>query len=490
MTNSLMKCENLNVWYRNEEEAVLNNLSLNIPSECSFILFYGPNGCGKTTLFRVIRGLHKSFGMKVEGNVLVGGINPLECPAFSLGESIGIVFQRPSAQLFNLTVSEEVRSGPLFLGFKWEEVLKREVYGLKSVGINNLKDKVTFWLSGGEQQKVIIAAILAMKPSIILLDEPTSYLDPVSRKDFLKTLKKLSASGVKILMISHRIAEELSYADYLVFLEEGKVTFEGGPESIAFKKFYERNIVFKEKGNLLPNNSLKTEPIIAFKNVSVKYPSGAQALKNVSISIPKNKITCVLGPNGSGKTTIVKSCTKLVKHSGSIKILGREIRKIRKSELPKLVGYVTQDPAEMLFSDTAFDEVLFGVKNLDMDEPKERAENALKKIGIYNLRDKPPETLSMGQQRLLSIAVMLAMNPKVLFLDEPELALDLSFLSKTIEIFRNLKKEVTFVILTHDLDTFLPICEHAIILKEGGVIAQGNPRNILNEEIAKEANLK
>lgn len=241
-----------------------------------------------------------------------------------------------------------------------------------------------------------------------------------------------------------------------------------------------------QKGLKVPN-----PPLVRFEEVSVVYPDGTVGLRNTSLRIPKGSLTTVLGPNGSGKTTLAKVCLKLLKPlKGKILIDNRDLSEIDTAEVPKLMGYAPQDPLDMIFCDSVYEEVMFGVRNLKLDHPNERVRDALNKIKIEGLSDKFPEILSLGQQRQLTLAICLAIRPKLLFLDEPELALDPNGIESLTSILLELKNETTIVILTHDVDTFVPLSDYVILLSGGEVVSEGYPRDILTKEAAETIKLK
>jgi energy-coupling factor transporter ATP-binding protein EcfA2 len=476
---NLIEVENLEASYRNGEP-VLRDLDLEVSRDRDFVIIAGANGSGKSTLLRVLRGLQENYMLEVDGKVRINGIDPLESEVHELGEKIGMIFQRPSSQIFNSTVSSEVESGPIFLGKKWGKTAERRDRALKMTGIEDLRDDVTHWLSGGQKQKTVLASILAMEPEILLLDEPFSYLDPESRREILQALNSLKEE-IKVVLVTHSLNRELmEKADHLVFLRDGKAEFSGDPDRFDINWMPEK-VEKKETEN---TTALEIE------NLSVNYSSGEKALKDVYMEIPDSSITCLLGSNGSGKTTLAKACTKMVDYRGRIKIKNRAVEELRPSTLGKYVGLVTQDPADMLFRETVRKELIFGPKKLGMEDVEEKVERAMEKTGIKHLEDRDPSTLSTGQQRLVSIAVMLAMDSEIIFLDEPELALDPENLSKLLKVLKDLAEEKSIVVLTHELETFLPLTDHTVVLMNGEKIAEGKPRDVLSREIRQEAGLE
>lgn len=465
MNENLIKCDNLSAWYDGSTDPVLDNISFSVPASSNFTLVEGENGSGKTTLFRILRGLYDDIELNDSGKVRIGGINPRDVSTHEMGEDIGMVFQRPSAQVFNLTVLDEVQSGPLFLGYDWETVVELAESALDIMNIKHLEDKITYQMSSGQTQKTVLSAILAMDPDILLLDEPTSYLDPPSRSQFLADLHKISKKDKKIIISSHRDNGVRERADYSIMLKEGKIKYCGDPKEVSREI---PSTVRDTKNNVLSSSK---DFVLNFYDVSVEY-STEFALKEVSLSIPTESITCVFGPNGAGKTTLAKVLTKTADYTGDVTLLDDPLEEYRKPDLAGIVGYVTQDPAEMLFQGNVFNEIQFGIENIRMDLPTNKTEKIISDFEISQLCEEPPGALSTGQQRIVSIAVMTAMDPEVLIIDEPELALDTENRSMIVNILNRLSESTSVIVLTHDLQTFLPITDDIIVLKDGEKILE------------------
>lgn len=465
MNENLIECDNLSAWYNGSTEPVLDDISFSVPASSNFTLVEGENGSGKTTLFRILRGLHDDIELNDSGEVRIGGINPRNVSTYEIGEDIGMIFQRPSAQVFNLTVLDEVQSGPLFLGYDWETVVELAKSALDMMDIEDLEDKITYQLSSGQTQKTVLSAILAMDPDILLLDEPTSYLDPPSRSQFLTDLDYMSKNGKNIVISSHRENGVRERADYSIILKDGKIKHCGDPEKVS------REIPSTVKDTKNDIFDTSNDFVLDLEDVSVEY-STEYGLKEVSLSISAESITCVLGPNGAGKTTLAKVLTKTADYTGGVTLLDEPLEKYRKPDLAGVVGYVTQDPAEMLFQENVFNEIQFGVENIGMESPTDRTEKILSDFGISHLCEEAPGALSTGQQRIVSIAVMTAMEPEVLIIDEPELALDTENRLMIVNILKRLSENTSVVVLTHDLGTFLPLADDVIVLDDGEKILE------------------
>lgn len=514
MSDSVLKCENLTACY--DSQPVLHDVNIVI-DQPQFLLIVGPNGSGKTTLLRALRGLHREFAIDIKGRICIDNTDIVSNPPELLSEKIGIVFQRPSLQLLNLTVAEEIQIGLVFRGLPWETIQRRTndlLYRLELVEIQNTR---AFELSGGQQARTVVAGILSLKPSVILLDEPGSYFDPRSKLELLKDLKHLTSQGTTVLITSHRIEDELRFADHVIVLNRGRVETQGSPQDVVFgevmnqvsppRGFLEVSHALWEKGILRqkvldpaqlgihvplppPMPVLEECPkIVELRSVSVRYPNSMIALDSVSTTLKYKCINVVIGPNGSGKTTLAKACMGLAKLSkGRITIEGKDLTRVDRGLIAMIVGYSPSDPADMLFQRTVRDELLFNAESTL--EFQRTLREIVGQFCLGDLLDNYPESLSMGQQKRLSIAIALLKNPRLLILDEPTLGLDSESVSTLIDLLLNLRRKASVVVMTHDLDVFLPLCDNMLALKAGRVVAEGDPRVLFTEELSENLNLK
>lgn len=516
----MIQCKNLYAKYLGSDENILNGISFSINKPC-FILLCGPNGSGKSTLLRLLRGLNKHYHIKTSGELKILGDDILNHVPEDLSSKTGMVFQRPKTQLFETSVDDEIKITMALNGWSWDKTTKRVSEISNELSISHLLQLNPHEISSGEQQKTVLAANLSIKPKVLLLDEPASYLDPISRKSLFNKLKILSQKGVLIIMSSHRIDSDIKYADHVMVLNNGKLAVEGSPNKIMFRKQMETIIPsrgpLKVSKVLWTNNYINTKifnyenlniiktpkhiknhkyqkavknSIITFKNVSYKYPSKKYGLKEVDIRIPTNKTTLIVGANGSGKTTLIKICLKILNpQKGEIQILGKNL-KLKTMDLSDIIGFVPQDPMEILFNNTVEEELSYSLITSKSEKYSSFINQLLKQWGFLKLFQQQPENLSVGKQRLLTIILALISEPKILLLDEPELALD----SKSLDIFTSLLNRLhdkkTIVISTHDIDTFLPIADYIIILNNSTIVANGPPSQILNKNNCNEANIQ
>jgi len=227
---AIIEAKNLTYTYPFAEKPAFKNVNLNIDMG-EFVLLTGPSGCGKTTLCRCFNGLIPHFyGGKLEGEIIVAGLNPSEHPIHEMARHVGMVFQNPENQLFALTVEKDVAFGLENLGLPRDEIRRRVDWALKVTGIYDLKDRAPFELSGGQQQRVAIASVLAMQPEIIVLDEPTSFLDPLSAKNILETIYQLNKDlGITVILIEHRLDLAARYVNRVIIMNDGSIVLDEEP---------------------------------------------------------------------------------------------------------------------------------------------------------------------------------------------------------------------------------------------------------------------
>ena len=462
---SYIRCSNLTVAYEQSREPVLKNLNFTVPNNRDFILLAGENGSGKTTLLRVIRGLTKGISVDEDSVITL-----CDTSIHQNQSEIGLVFQQPSTQLLNLKVENEIQFGPLLTGKDWGDVVNSRQNILTELNIDNLQDRFSFRLSGGQEQKVAIGSILAMEPDLLLLDEPLSNLDPPTQSTVLMLLQELNSSGVPILVSSHETERFLAYVDFVIELTDGEVSYSGPPEEFSVKK--------QEYG---PKDTvaetIPTSSIVNTSGLQVTYPNGEIGVKDVDITIPQGPITCIIGPNGTGKSSLARACVGFVKFSGELQVSGEDLSEIHKSDLAGKVGYVAQEPEEMFFKESVHGEIEASVENVLGENCEEKVREVIDRFDLSDIEDRPPSSLSKGQQRIVSIAVMYTVEPDLLFLDEPDRALDTSKKNLVSRVIQDLSGDTTVVILSHDMELCQYVGEYFILMgldgEAGTVVTQG-----------------
>jgi len=439
MPNTPLVIENLSFRYRDRQGAAIHNISFDAkPGEV--LLIAGASGCGKTTLIRCINGLiPRSYKGEISGRIMVFDEEVKDWPLSRISQKIGTVLQDPERQILGTKVLNEVAFGLENLGMPRPEIYQRVRASLDMLEISHLSGRDTFTLSGGEKQKVALAGVLAMRPSILLLDEPLASLDPASAWDSLSTIRLLANQGMTVLLVEHRVEDVLRIQpERVMFMSDGEIRYLGNLSGLSKVVNYREvklpaeEIVERAKEdpapvtiNLLPNVTeagLEREALVKFENVAFGYESEVEVLHGIDLEIKRGDIIAVLGPNGAGKTTFVKHAIGLLKpKSGRVLVNGRDTRQASVAEIASTLGYVFQSPSHMLFAPTVREELSFGPKNLRHSQADMETEvkEALQIVNLADKEEDPPLALSFGQQKRVSIAAILAMRSRILVMDEP-----------------------------------------------------------------------
>lgn len=498
---------------------VLTHVALTV-NKGDYLAVLGPSGSGKSTLCLTFNGvIPHSIPGEMSGEVFVNELNTKEHHVYELADKVGIVLQNPESQLFAMSVEEELAFGPENLGLPREEILTRIEEALTIIDIQD-RERFPFSLSGGEKQKLAIASMLTMQPSCLVLDEPTSQLDPKGKKGVYTVLEQLHKEGMSIVLVEHDTEYVAEYAQNVVVLQDGKIVESGTPKQVfsAVEKMREIGIQVPEvaeftyelyKRGLLHEVCITLEeaqqqmkhftvkrtphteneyahrtPIIEVQALSFAY-TDTPVLDKVNLTVYRGEILAVIGQNGSGKTTLVKHFNGLLRPlQGSIIVDGEPVKEKSVAEMARKVGYVFQNPDHQIFADTVFDEVEFGLKNLEVPEPerKERVSHVLQRTNLYKYRDSHPTSLSGGEKQRLAIASVLVMNPQILILDEPTTGLDLRSSRSIIELVHTLHRQNhTVILVTHDMKLVAEMAHRIVILKEGKIVAEGSPRMIFSD---------
>ncbi len=437
MSDSLLIIENLSFQYRTRPEKAIQNISFELrPGE--MLLIAGSSGCGKTTLARCINGLiPRSYGGKREGKVLLYGKDVAEMQIAEVAQEVGTLLQDPERQIVASNVYNEIAFGPENLGLPREEIWERVEAAIKRLGIEYLRDRETFNLSGGEKQKVALAGLLAMNPSILLLDEPLASLDPASAYEALDVFRSLADEGKTVVLIEHRVEDAIfAKPDRMLYMEAGEVKYLGSirnlPTEIDHKevKLPAEWVVkrVQQRGETVSKMEAdqsveRGEPLVVFEDVDFRYSDETPyILQNVNLKIYRGDLIGILGPNGAGKSTLVKHAIGLLKPTkGCVLIEGKDTRNMSVAQIARTIGYVFQSPTHMLYAPTVREELEFGPKNLDFkkDLMDRTVVESISTVNLNGLEEYPPLGLSFGQQKRTTIAAVLAMQSKIMIMDEP-----------------------------------------------------------------------
>jgi energy-coupling factor transporter ATP-binding protein EcfA2 len=487
--------EGLTFRYRSRTEPALRDISLTLEPG-KILLVAGASGCGKTTLIRCINGLApRSYKGELSGRVLLHGQDVVEFPLSRISQIVGTVLQDPERQILGTRVSTEVAFGLENLGLPREEIRQRVDEALDHLRISHLRDRKTFLLSGGEKQKVALAGVLAMRPSILLLDEPLASLDPASAQEALALFRRLADEGISVLLVEHRVEDALSiHPDRVLFMQEGQAVYHGPSDGLMEKADYRQvklpaPVVIQRAASapplafepaIRPNGH---EPLVVFEGVSFTYEEdGPEILHDVNLTIRRGDIIALLGPNGAGKTTLIKHAIGLLKpRRGEVLVEGRGTRGVSVAQIAHTLGYVFQSPSHMLFAPTVREELAFGPKNLGYSQEliSEGVAEAVEIVNLKGLEDYPPLALSFGQQKRVSIAAILAMRSKILVMDEPTAGQDywnyMAFMNSILQM----PGFEAVLFITHDLDLAICYASRVILMHEGQIAGDGPPAEVL-----------
>ena len=508
MSQSPLVIENLSFQYRTRPEKAIDHISFDLkPGE--MLLIAGSSGCGKTTLARCINGLiPRSYKGERAGKVLLHGRDVSEMQIADVAQTVGTLLQDPERQIVASNVFNEIAFGPENLGLPREEILARVDAATKRLKIEYLLERETFHLSGGEKQKVALAGLLAMNPSILMLDEPLASLDPASAHEALEVFRSLADEGKTVVLIEHRVEDAIvAKPDRLMYLEAGQVKYLGPITSLPtvidhreVKLPAEWVVKRVRQAEKMPPKvepaarEERGEPLVVFENVDFRYSDESPLiLHNVNLQIRRGDLIAVLGPNGAGKSTLVKHAIGLLKPtSGRVLVEGKDTNSMSVAQIAHSLGFVFQSPTHMLFAPTVREELEFGPKNLEIDSlsiPRLVAESILT-MNLKGFEEYPPLGLSFGQQKRTTIAAVLAMQSKIMIMDEPTAGQDYSnythfmeALCKPSEGRRSLVAEnfAATLFITHDLDLAVTYANRVLLFGDKHIAADGQPEDVLKD---------
>lgn len=459
--------------YRNSKDWILRDINFEL-EKGEALLILGPNGSGKTTLALSLLGLAQRYPSEFKGVIEYKGKNILEYERAEIAKNAGIVQQDPEAQIITLTVEDEIAFGLENLLYK--DIEERIERSLKLVRLEDKRNEETSSLSYGEKQKLILSSVLALDNELIILDEPTSNLDPLSRREFFKILPSLKNKGVTFVIIEHNVDELLGFVDKVLILnKKGEIVIIGSfPQSITSLNpslIEELGIwlPYKLEQEILPQPKfftkakIESEKSVSVKNLSFFY-SKEKILKNINIDFEAGKMNAILGHNGAGKTTLCKILAGILKrYEGKIILRSKNVR------------YCFQNPDVQFIGKTVLEEVTISMKSrFKNSEARIKARELLKDFFEESILEMNPHMLSEGQKRLLSVVSMLAYEPDVLILDEPTFALDRYNSRKIMNILRSIADSgKTVIFSTHDLRLTLEYADKITILNKGEVVFDG-----------------
>ena len=515
--------------YDAQAEATLKDISFDI-AKGEKVLILGPSGSGKSTLAQCLNGIipniHKG---QAQGQVRIDGQDIFKQSIYDKSQLVSTVLQDSDGQFIGLTVAED-------LAFALENDCADQ---------SEMKDKVALWaerldltsllnhrpqdLSGGQKQRVSLAGVLIDESPILLFDEPLANLDPKSGQETIDLIDKIHKEvGATTIIIEHRL-EDVLYrpVDRILLVNEGELLFNGSPDELLSSTLLLENgireplyvTVLRQLGfdtrsaqNLsqldaldlsdlaLPDRVLKdkrdssSDSILKVEGLSVSYGDSPAIIEDLSFSLKKGERLAIVGKNGAGKSTLAKALCGFVPSQGKLTYKGQDISQDSIADRSERIGFVLQNPNQMISQTMIFDEVALGLRlrGIEEAEVEERVHEVLKTCGLYSFRKWPISALSFGQKKRVTIASILVLKPEIIILDEPTAGQDYKTYTDIMNFLDSLQKQGhTIVMITHDMQLMLEYSDRCLVVVEGKVIADDNPVTILNQkDLLESANLK
>jgi len=514
----LISFKRLTYTYPEATIPALRGVNLDL-DEGIFALVMGPSGAGKSTLLRCINGLVPHFsGGALEGTITVNGLDPVQATPQVLSRHVGFVFQDPEAQFVVDRVEDEIAFALENAALPPQEMRVRVEEALDLLDLAPLRNRRLDTLSGGERQRVAIAAALALRPRILVLDEPTSQLDPKSAEDVLHALVRLNSDlGLTIVLVEHRLERVLPFVDHLIYLSgSGSVTAAGPPgqvlrhldllpplvslgkalgwdplpltvkEGRRFSREWANrlDLLGGEPMSQSTNGQTKPpahEPYLQARDLTVGY-NGQPVLRGVDLDVWPGEIVALMGRNGSGKTTLLKSVVGLLQaQQGWLKIKGEKVAGRDVAELCRHVGYLPQNPNALLFADTVLEELLITLRNHGLEaDPPISPHSLLERRNLGDKASAYPRDLSAGERQRVALGSITVTQPGALLLDEPTRGLDYKAKRALVELLQGWRDEkMAIVLVTHDVELAAAAADRVILMSQGEIIASGAPGQVL-----------
>ncbi len=443
----------------------------------------GASGSGKSTLCHALAGLAPRYtGGRISGAVRTAGYDVLaEMPPTG---TVGVLFQDAATQLFNPTVEDEVAWGLEALGTPPQRIGALVEEALARFGLLEARSRAPWTLSGGQQKRLALAAVWAMQPRVLLLDEPLGGLDPQGRAEVLAALTTLQHGGATTLLTTFR-PEAAMLAPTTLILTEG-TAMAPIPTTTVLQdeaRLIEAGILYPPHRwpSLAAQSASLARPALILQDVHFTYTDGYAALHGVNLEIPQGQFVAVIGPNGAGKSTLLRHFNGLLRPTrGTVRVFGKNAAGRTTGDLARDVGFLFQRPEQQLFAATVYDEVAFGVRALRLENAARRVEGALARFGLSAFAQLPPSLLSYGMQRAVTLAALAALDTPILALDEPEVGLDGREWARLLTWLAERRAAgATIVLVTHEMD-LAARADRVVALAEGRVVADGTPDEVLS----------
>ena len=529
MKEAIIELKDFSFQYKAQSEPTLKGINLTI-YEGEKVLIVGPSGSGKSTIGQCLNGIIPNIykGMS-SGQFLIRGKEAFDLSIYEKSHLVSTVLQDTDGQFIGLSVAEDLAFALENDMVELESMKSRVHTWAERLDLSKLLDHRPQDLSGGQKQRVSLAGVLIDESPILLFDEPLANLDPKSGQDIIDLIDQIhEEQGTTTIIIEHRL-EDVLYRpiDRVILINQGQVLFNGRPDELLRTTLLAENGIreplylttLRQLGqdiSKLPNldkvekipledlsveiptpnfeKSAEVEVILELGHLNFAYREGQPILKDLSLTIPKGQRLAIVGKNGAGKSTLAKAICGFIQTEGTYFSKGEDIKGDSVKERAERVGYVLQNPNQMISSTMVFDEVALGLhlRNVPEDQIESRVHQALKTCGLYEFRKWPISALSYGQKKRVTIASILVLGPDVLVLDEPTAGQDQRNYTEIMDFLDELhQKGHTIVMITHDMQLMLDYSDRAVVVMDGQVLADLTPAELLTQpEILRRANLK
>ena len=532
----IISFKNFSFQYRAQKKPTLKEINLDIyPGER--VLIAGPSGCGKSTLAGCINGLNPfSNPGECSGELIVDGVDAPKSSIFQLSAHVGTVLQDPDGQFIGLTVGEDIAFALENSCMPQDEMHEITRHAAELVGIQDHLDYAPHELSGGQKQRVSLAGVMVDQVKILLFDEPLANLDPATGKQTIELIDEIQEkTDTTVVIIEHRLEDVLwRDVDRIVLMGDGKILADLHPDELLSTRLLEENgireplyltalryagvglapakkpahvdsvVIDKADRKKMTDwfwsrpaaeAEKEHEPLLEVRNLTFGYERGSQTLRDVSLTIHKGEMVSIVGKNGAGKSTFSKLvCGFETPDSGEILFQGRNLLQENIRHRAKHIGYVMQNPNQMISKTMIFDEVALSLRNMGKSEEeiREKVEETLKVCGLFPFRNWPVSALSFGQKKRVTIASVLVQDPELIILDEPTAGQDFHHYTEIMEFLRGLnEKGVTVVMITHDMHLMLEYTPRALVFADGRLIADRSAAAVLcDPQLIRQAALK
>ena len=529
MKEVMIELKDFSFQYKAQSEPTLKNLNLTI-YKGEKVLIVGPSGSGKSTIGQCLNGIIPNiYKGTSSGQFLIQGKEAFDLSVYEKSHLVSTVLQDTDGQFIGLSVAEDLAFALENDMVELESMKSRVHTWAERLDLSKLLDHRPQDLSGGQKQRVSLAGVLIDESPILLFDEPLANLDPKSGQDIIDLIDQIhEEQGTTTIIIEHRL-EDVLYRpiDRVILINQGQVLFNGIPDELLRTTLLAENGIREplylttlrqlgqdisklphlDKVEKLPlgdvsvdiptphfEKGAEAETILELGHLNFSYREGQPILKDLSLTIPKGQRLAIVGKNGAGKSTLAKAICGFIQTEGTYFSKGEDIKGDSVKERAERVGYVLQNPNQMISTNMIFDEVALGLRlrNVPEDQIESRVHQALKTCGLYEFRKWPISALSYGQKKRVTIASILVLGPDVLVLDEPTAGQDQRNYTEIMDFLDELhQKGHTIVMITHDMQLMLDYSDRAVVVMDGEVLADLTPAELLTQpEILRRANLK